>query len=272
MARPAGVWNELLAALDDHEPAVSLAASEALGHINDPASVGSLLSALQHPDESVRLGAARALGTMGIEAAVQPLQAMLLNGQGLELSVAGKALGRIGSPAALDALLVALTDPEPTARWHVAMASLEKVGEPAVGPLVEMLKGEDVYARRSAAQALGWIGSSSAAAALEDALADTDAGVQCQAAWALSEIGYPAALNQRPATRATILKRLQPLRWVVLVLSLAAAVWLAAWQPATNIRWRHPERATSSSPCRKAVTQCRYNGGSSGVHEEAHER
>jgi HEAT repeat protein/photosystem II stability/assembly factor-like uncharacterized protein len=228
VARPAGVWNELLAALDDREPAVSLAASEALGHINDPASVGSLLPALQHPHEFVRLGAARALGMMGIEAAVQPLRAMLLNGKGPEVSVAGEALASIGSPAAIEALLVALADSEPTARWHVAMAALEAIGEPAVGSLLETLSSEDVYARRSAAQALGWIGSPSAAAALEDALADADAGVQSQAAWALSEIGDPAAENQWPARWATILDRLQPLRWMVLALSLAAAGWLAA--------------------------------------------
>jgi HEAT repeat protein len=226
LARPAGVWNELLSALDDHEPAVSLAASEALGHINDPASVGSLLPALEHPDEPVRLGAARALGMMGIEAAVPPLRAMLLNGQGLEVSVAGDALASIGSPAAMEALLAALADPEPTARWHVAMAALEAIGEPAVSSLVEMLKAEDEYARRNAAQALGWIGSTSAAAALEDALADADAGVQSQAAWALRQIGGPAAENQSLARWATILEQLQPLRWMVLVVSLAAAGWL----------------------------------------------
>ena len=228
VARPLGVWNELLAALDDHEPAVSLAASEALGHINDPASVGSLLSALQHPDEGVRLGAARALGMMGTEDAVKPLRAMLLNGKGLEVIVAGEALASIGRPAAIVALLVALADPEPTARWHVAMGALEAIGEPAVGSLAEMLKSEDVHARRSAAQALGYIGSPSAVTALEDALADTDAGVQSQAAWALSEIGDPAAENQWPATWATILDRLQPLRWLVLALSLGAAGWVAA--------------------------------------------
>ena len=136
--------------------------------------------------------------------------------------------GVIGRPAAIEALLEALADPEPTARWHVAMAALEAIGEPAVGSLVEMLQSEDVYARRSVAQALGWIGSPSAAAALEDALADADAGVQSQAAWALGEIGDPVVANQWLATWTTILDRLQPLRWLVLALSLAAAGWLAA--------------------------------------------
>jgi HEAT repeat protein len=221
------VWPELLTALNDPEPAVSLAASKALGRIHDPASVSSLLSALQHPDEPVRLGVARSLGMIGTEAAVQPLRAMFLNGKGLEVSVAGEALASIGSPAAIEALLVALADPEPTARWHMAMAALEKIGEPAVGPLVEMLKGEDAYARRSAAQALGWIGSHSATAGLKEALGDADAGVRSQAAWALIEIVDPAVENRWPATWATILDQLQLLRWLVLALSLGTAGWLA---------------------------------------------
>ncbi len=77
----------------------------------------------------------------------------------MEVSVAGEALGRIGGPAATEALLAALADPVPTGRWHVAMAALEGMGEPAVAPLVAMLDSQDAHARRNAAQALGWIGS-----------------------------------------------------------------------------------------------------------------
>jgi HEAT repeat protein/photosystem II stability/assembly factor-like uncharacterized protein len=260
IARQQGMSNELLAALDDPEPAVRLAAAEALGRINDPTVIPGLLVALEHPSDPIRLGAAQALGIMGVEAAVEPLRAMLLRGEGLEVSVAGEALGRIGGPAATDALLTALADPVPTARWHVAMAGLETMGEPAVGPLVTMLDSQDGYARRNAAQALGWIGSPSATAALVEALEkDRDATVRNQAAWALGEIGDPAArraleraqmrdpaaevqtaagwaLSRVPeqseaapgwAVRwAPALNQLQPLRWLVLALSLAGAAWL----------------------------------------------
>ncbi len=90
--------------------------------------------------------------------------------------------------------LTALADPQPTARWHVAMAALEKMGEPAVAPLVAMLDTKSVDARANAAQALGWIGSSSAIETLVHALKkDSDATVRGQAAWALGEIGDPAA-------------------------------------------------------------------------------
>jgi len=260
LVRPLGVWNGLLAALDDPDPAVGLAAAEALGRIDDPAAVPGLLIAVEHPSEQIRLGAARALGMMEVEAAVEPLRAMLLRGDGSEVSVAGEALGRIGGPAASEALLVALADPEPTPRWHAAMATLEKMGEPAVAPLLAMLDSQDLHARRNAAQALGWIGSSSATGALVEALReDQEPAVRGQAAWALGEIGDPAArraleraqlrdpavevqttaewaLTRVPvqtmattgwATRwAPTFSRLQPVRWLVLALSLAGAAWL----------------------------------------------
>ena len=260
LARPLGVWNELLAVLDDPDPAVSLAAADALGRINDPASVPGLLIAIDHPSEPVRLGAARALGMMEIEAAVEPLRAMLLRGEGLEVSVAGEALGDIGGPAATEALLTALADPRPTARWHAALAALERIGEPAVAPLMSMLDSQDAHARRNAAEALGWIGSSSSTEVLVQTLReDGDATVRGQAAWALGEIGDPAAgkaldraqrrdpsvdvqtaaewaLSRVPvqseaasswaARWAPTFSRLQPVRWLVLALSLAGASWL----------------------------------------------
>jgi HEAT repeat protein len=260
LARPVGVWHELLAALDDPDPAVSLAAADALGRIDDPAPVPGLLLAIEHPSEPVRLGAARALGMMGVDAAVEPLRAMLLRGEGLEVSIAGEALGRIGGPAATDALLAALADPQPTGRWHAAMAALEGMGEPAVAPLVTMLNSQDAHARRNVVQALGWIGSTSATEALVHALKkDGDETVRGQAAWALGEIGDPAArraleraqlrdpalevqtaaewalsrvpVQSEAASRwaarwAPTLSRLQPVRWLLLALSLAGATWL----------------------------------------------
>jgi HEAT repeat protein len=204
---------------------------------------------------------------------------MLLQGEGLEVSVAGEALGRIGGPSATDALLTALADPRPTARWHVAMAALEGMGEPAVAPLVSMLEGQETHVHRNAALALGWIGSSSATEALVHALKrDRDATVRAQAAWALGEIGDPAArrtleraqlrdpavevqtaaeraLSRVPvrseaatdwATRwAPALNQLQPLRWLVLGLSLIGGAWFmlgAGALSAVPLRLRHRHR------------------------------
>ena len=260
MARPMGVWNRLLGALDDPDLSVSLAAATALGRINDPASIPGLLISVNHPSGQVRLGSARALGMMQVEAAVEPLRVMLLQGEGLEASTAAEALGRIGGQAAIEALLVALADSKPTGRWHLAMAALERMGEPAVAPLVTMLDSQDAHARSNAAQALGWIGSSSATEALVHILKQDGHGeVRAQAAWALGEIGDPAgrraleraqmrdsvievqaaaewALSRVPLQTGTDtswaahwaprLNQLQPVRWLVLALSLASGAWL----------------------------------------------
>lgn len=276
LAGAQGTWEQLLAALDDPDPAVSWAAADALGRIKDPAAVPGLLVAVEHPSQQIRLGAARALGMMQVQAAVDPLRAMLFQGEGPEVTIAGQALGRIGGPSATGVLLGALASPglAPSgedrgsststlpsgARWHVAMAALEGMGEPAVAPLVAMLDSQDAHSRRSAAQLLGWIGSPSAAEALVHALkTDDDAAVRGQAAWALGEIGDPSAhraleraqlrdpaaevqiaagraLARVPAQSAVAFNwaaqmaptfnRLQPVRWLVLGLSLAGAVWL----------------------------------------------
>jgi HEAT repeat protein len=247
---------------------VSVAAARALGRIDSPAMASGLLVALNHPREQVRLGAARALGMMGVEGAVEPLQAMLFHGEGATVNITAEALGHIGTPVAAEALLTALADPEMTPRRHAALAALERMGDGALDPLLGMLGSQDVYARRNAAQALGWsqrlsdgIGSPSATEALVQALEDRSAAVRQQAAWALGEIGDPAAraalaraqardaatevqleasmalarieeqplaTARWPASWAAALSRFQALRWLVLVLSLVGAAWLAA--------------------------------------------
>ena len=251
----------LLAALADPDRAVSLAAAEALGRIADPANSSALMVMIEHPDEQIRLGAARALGLMKNEAAVQPLRAMLMNGEGGAVTVAAQALGQIGTPTAIDALLAALVDPEMSARRHAALGALETMGEPAVGPLTELLtSSRDAYARQNSAQALGWIGSTQATQALVDALRDRSEAVRGQAAWALGEVGDATAqaaleraaegdgsvlvrveaqqalsqLAEKPRTTADqpvawsfILGRLQPMRWLILGVSVVGAAWLA---------------------------------------------
>jgi len=251
----------LLAMLADPDPGVSLAAAEALGRIDDPANSSALMVMIEHPDEQVRLGAARALGLMKSEAAVEPLRAMLMNGNGAEVTAAAEALGRIGTPAATDALLTALVDAEMSPRRHAALGALEAMGEPAVGPLTELLtSSQDANARRNSTEALGWIGSSQATEALANALRDGSEAVRGQAAWALGEIGDPAAraaleravegdasavvraearqaVSQlaekpgitvdKPVPWSLVLGRLQPLRWLILGMSVVGAVWLA---------------------------------------------
>lgn len=260
LARAQAAGEALLSALADSDPAVSLAASEALGRIGDPENAGKLLVALDHPQEQVRLGAARALGLMGNTAAVEPLREMLLTDDGAAMSVAAEALGRIDAPAASDALLAALADERLSARRHAALGALEDSGEAAVAPLLKMMDdSRDAQARENAAEALGWIGSAQATPALTTALGDENEAVRQRAAWALGEIGDPAAraaleraaarddsaavqsaaqaalarlaeqparTSAQPLSLATALNRLQPVRWLLLAGTWAAAAWL----------------------------------------------
>lgn len=272
IARVEEAGQALLAALIDSDPAVSLAAGRALGQIADPATAGSLLVALEHPSPQVRIGAARALGMMGVETAVEPLRAMLLEGEGQEIAVAAEALAHIGTPAAVEALLVPLGDLSLTPRRHAALGALEILGEPTVEPLVERLDSDSSHIRRNAAEALGWVAAPQAAMrpAVEPLIfalkRDRDAEVRARSAWALGQIGDPAAeeallrasqddaavrvreqagqalsqLGERfgqqeqtagwPQNWAPALNRLQPLRWLFLVTSLAGAALLALGQ------------------------------------------
>lgn len=123
------------------------------------------------------------------------------------------------------------------------------------------------------------LGSSSSTEALVRALRkDSDAGVRSQLAWALGEIGDPAArlalgrvqlrdpaaevrsaaawaLPRVPvqakaalgwvARLAPALNQLQPVCWLVLALSLAGAVWLmtrAKSLATVPLRWLHRNR------------------------------
>ena len=256
------VATALLTALTAADPGVSLAASRALGRIGNPESIGGLLVALDHPSEQVRLGAARALGMMRAEAAVEPLSNMFLGGEGLSVSVAAEALGRIGTPRALEALLQPLADLTMTGQRHAALSALETAGAPAAEPLVALLESPSGHVRRNAAEALGWVASPSATEALARVLRqDRDAAVRQRAAWALGQIrdlSATVALERAelrdpvasvraeaasaltrlpdgaseaagwPARWAPTLSRLEPLRWLLLGLSLVGATWLAA--------------------------------------------
>ncbi len=126
-------------------------------------------------------------------------------------------------------------------------------------PLQQMLASPDATARGNAAEALGWIGSPSATAALVQALGDSDSAVRARTAWALGELAAPQAraaleraqardsslvvrqaagqaltqIAEQPAVRTSLLtswaqafSRWQGLLWLILALSVLAAAWL----------------------------------------------
>jgi HEAT repeat protein len=192
-------------------------AAEALARIGSPEAIDALLVALEEPGRSARWHAALAAVEHVGEPAVEPLVARLDSQDANVRRNAAQALGWTGSHSASQALAQVLG------------------------------KDPDAHVREQAAWALGNIGQSSgmplnraAQRALDRAqVRDPIPSVQDAAGVALTRVPeQPVATAHRPASWVPMLDRLQPLRWLVLVLSLAGAAWLmlgdrplGAWVP-----------------------------------------
>ena len=135
-------------------------AAENLGYFGGPEAVGPLAQTLSHPNETVR-------------------------------AVAARALARIGTPEAAEALAGTLSDTSELTRLWMA-ENLERIGPLAVGPLVEVLEGDDPRARVFAARILGNLRAAEAGASLREAmLGGETTDVRAQAALAVGKIGNP---------------------------------------------------------------------------------
>jgi len=181
-------------------------AASLLGLMEAEAAIAPLSKLLtQDPSIDVRCAAATALGRMGADAAVPGLvDALAVRDEDIQFS-AISALGRIGGQRAAQALLTVLSSDSGDMRSYAAEALGNARYAGAVGPLVDVLqRDEDVFVRRSAAEALGQIGTSTAAEALGNAL--HDAPLRDKAKAALITMGEEAteilihALRSREAT------------------------------------------------------------------------
>jgi HEAT repeat protein len=79
---------------------------------------------------------------------------------------AAVAISKIERDDVADYLLAALEDPVPHVRWQAAFNLGRTGNRRAVGPLIELLRSDDVILRRAAAAALGRLGDPSARDAL----------------------------------------------------------------------------------------------------------
>jgi len=114
----------LIRYLLDGSPLAVEAATEALGHLGEPAAVPFLANVLDRPESQLRRKAADALGAIGPGAfeAVPSLIRSLKAGN----ETAAEALGRIGEPGSVPSLIDALSD------WRVAFGAVSALG--AIGP------------------------------------------------------------------------------------------------------------------------------------------
>jgi HEAT repeat protein len=205
----------LLALLAADSCEARLEAAGALGALRHPDAVPGLVEAMGDEEVAVRWAAAKALAHIG-QVAI-PALAATLQGQGGRLSpYALWSLGEIGSPEAVDALSDAVRSPLWEVRWSAATSLGDVGGGQASRALVEALSDRDNRVRKAAVEALQKIGEP-AVEPLGEVLYHPDRDV-CEAARAaLVAIGSPAA--------QAILRRKQLSVWIP-VLGMAVGVLL----------------------------------------------
>jgi len=161
-------------------------AVEALKMIGEPAVV-PLIEALQDRDWQIRLGAARALVGIG-DPAVEPLIRALRDAPPAVRMGAAATLGKIGNPGAVEPLIDALLS-EDWRMGRVVVRALGMLGEPAVRPLLRVLRDGNDTSRKGAVAALVLIGEP-AARLLPDSLTDGHFRVRAGVADALDRLGW----------------------------------------------------------------------------------
>lgn len=158
-------------------------------------TVDVLIRCLSDEDGKVRRYAAWGLGYLQCERAIPELVAALDDAFGKVRFDAGMALVKIGE-AAVGALLDTLTNGSARARSQAAaiLAWLQQ-NDNAFDALTDALRDSNPQVRVQAAMALGWMGRSQAVDALLEALYDEQAEVRMQAALALGWIGDVRAID-----------------------------------------------------------------------------
>jgi HEAT repeat protein len=110
--------------------------------------------------------------------AVNPLIELSYNGNRNERCLATKILGKIGDVKAVEPLnRVLQNDSLPDVKFSAAEA-LERIGKPAVKPLINSLHNKDQMVRKYATDALGFIGNKRALNSLVSLLEDQDKEVR----------------------------------------------------------------------------------------------
>lgn len=187
----------LVELLADDDQDVRMAAADALGKIGSKDATLALL-------ESTRdVAAVRRVAISSLCAIRDPRSAELLidvlghtRDDGSVRARAGTALSVIGGGRAISALVAALGDLDLKVRTSV-ITGLQRIGNPAVKPVLGAISGGSKEVRRAGAAVLEKIGSPSAAAALPKLTRDSDPAIRLSAARGLGE--------QRPSAQVRVL-------------------------------------------------------------------
>ena len=216
--------------LDHDNDDLQWRAADALGSLGEIACE-PLLRLLVIPKVQVRIGAIEALSKIKSPRSVDPLIRTLTTDEDHEVRwVAALALGEIGDKRAIPSLLASLKDEDRYVRYGSAKAleeigwsaetdqekanyyiglqdwkAIERMGKPAVGPLIETLKEKNPATRAKIIELLGGMRCDEAKRACETALTDTDPAVRWTAVQAAKKCGItttrlPLVISRRPWT------------------------------------------------------------------------
>lgn len=110
--------------------------------------------------------------------------------------IAAEQLGKLGDPRAITPLIEASGRGGGERAKRAAIRALARIGQPAIGPLLNTMlnSGESIFRRASAAEALGLIGSRRAVKPLLRAMSDSSMDVRLHALVSLSRLKEKSAV------------------------------------------------------------------------------
>jgi cellulose synthase operon protein C len=161
----------LIGKIQDPNAQVRRSVAQTLGLLGDRRAASALILALRDNDESVRIAALEALGELHAAEAIMSISASVERDTSPSVRAAAlSALSRIASSEALTALMRALGSDD-AELVEASRAALVRVGEPAVPPLIECLKGQPALSlAEGCALALGKIRAKKAGAVIASAM------------------------------------------------------------------------------------------------------
>jgi serine/threonine-protein kinase len=209
----------VVSALEDPDPAVRRIAASAMSSLRSPSAVHALSRSLSDPRADIRVEAVRALGLIDDDAVPSTLITALKDPEVRVREAAVEALVRWRSPSVARRLAEALSSPD---LRRAAGDVLERMGQVAVEPLVDLVTSGDPEGRAAAGgllsriagpgrflgdlgstnpdtrlravEVLGAIGGRIAAESLLQTLTDPEVRVRVRAASLLGSIGDSSAL------------------------------------------------------------------------------
>jgi HEAT repeat protein len=215
----------VLAALEDPDPLVRRAAAVSVSSIRSSATIPVLARALSDPQVDVRVEVIRTVALIDDNDVLGLLVSALKDPEIRVRDAASQGLARWRSPAVARTLAEALATPD---LRRAAGDLLERMGAAAIGPLVDIVAGDDLELaavsgalleriagpqpfvaalssvhpedRLRAVEVLGRMGDPTASEALLTTLSDPDERVRGRAVTLLGEVGDPRAVE--PLKRA----------------------------------------------------------------------